>query len=695
MSEITFKISPYIGEILTKISQNQILQISTPTGTGKSLAIPIELHRRKKKVFVIVPTIVATLNLYKTVKERFDLKNVGYAADAKIHYDDSSTLVYVTYGHIINFLHRRIARMKTENPFNFCTHLILDEVHMGTSEMIMIFAYYLYYAKKYETMPRLLMMSATLSGMNLMKQYDIAIWPENNDVFSSEARYRVLYEDTDICLNPSNKVKVDALVKIILQCHEQYPIAYYSDILVFVAGELDIKQVTEKLMKKNVENLLIMNLMSTTEQDDLHYINLPAPEGFRKVIISTNVAETGITVEGVGLVIDSMEAKVPMTSSSGGFLLKRDIISRANAIQRAGRCARAPFPGRSFPYGGIVRCLVTRATFEDTRRFAAALANEMVRTPIYNHVLNIYSHGLRPADLELQTPLDTLTNADLLLKQYKLIDHQFKVTNAGKFVVHCPLTIDMATALFFSLQDFRESRISPDQQLSGLISIACLISSCDRGYLMNPKDPAEKEEAMKIHEKYRSSSALKTMSLILNDYLQVKGKIASQMATYKWCKKNFISAKEFSDLIRSIRLTLLMCGKNFRYQPFNFKASMKLFYPRLIQIKSNYLMQNQGRFYQYVTNPDGKYMLNNFNSLVSVKTSRRIYALIIKSFADNGIMSHRIICWIYEEMEKKVVKAKVVPQWDVILDEEEIIPVKPSVQLNVAPSQPIVLMSTW
>ena len=689
MSRITFKISPYIGEILQKIAENEIVQISTPTGSGKSLAIPEALYQRRCKVFVAVPTVVATLNLYNTAKNLLKVKHIGYAADAKIHYDENSSLIYATYGHMINFLHRRILNAKRENPFAFCTHLILDEVHMGTAEMIMVFAYYLHYREKFEMMPRLIMMSATLSGMNLIKPYGIVNWPESDSIFASESRYETKYEETDVCFSQSNRIKIETIVKIILDYHDNCSIAAYGDILVFVAGELDIKQITEKLKR---ENLLVMNLMSSTEQEDLHYVNLEAPEGFRKVILSTNVAETSVTVEGVGIVIDSMEAKVAMTSASGAFLLKRDIISKSNAIQRAGRCARAPFPGRSFPYGGIVHRLVTQDTYENSRKFAPYLSNEMVRTPIYNHVLNIYSHGLKPTELELQTTPEKLDNADILLRRYKLLNEDFTVTPSGRFAVRCPLTVDMATVLYNVLQNFRPSKVSVDQQLSGIISIACVISSCDRGYLLKQSD--EK------HIKYQSSSALETMCLVLNDYLQTGKKIGNKMAMYKWCKNNMISAKEFYDLCRTIRLTLAMCGKSFQYQPFNFDSAMKVFYPLLIQIKSEYLMENvDGKNYNYVRNPEGKHTLNTFDGLITVNSSRRIYALLIKSFNENGISRHRVICWIYEQQEKSKASTKIAPKRRIIPQQEFIETVVESVHLSTIsiPSAPVTLelMSDW
>src|SRR6185312_6597413 len=118
-----------------------------------------------------------------------------------------------------------------------------------------------------------------------------------------------------------------------------------GDVLVFLPGALEIRRATEACAQvAQRANLLVLPLhgsLTAAEQD-----RAIRPADRRKVILSTNVAETSVTIDGVAAVIDSGLARVARFSPWSGIpSLEVEPVSRASCAQRAGRAGRTR-PGR-------------------------------------------------------------------------------------------------------------------------------------------------------------------------------------------------------------------------------------------------------------------------------------------------------------------------------------------------------------
>jgi pre-mRNA-splicing factor ATP-dependent RNA helicase DHX38/PRP16 len=136
---------------------------------------------------------------------------------------------------------------------------------------------------------------------------------------------------------------VDSAVKQVLQIHLTSP---KGDILVFMTGQEDI-EATCSVVEERLEllddpaPLAVLPIYSQMPADLQAKIFQPTPDGRRKVIVATNIAETSLTVDGILYVVDGGYAKVKVYNPKVGMdALQITPISQANAGQRTGRAGR-------------------------------------------------------------------------------------------------------------------------------------------------------------------------------------------------------------------------------------------------------------------------------------------------------------------------------------------------------------------
>jgi ATP-dependent helicase HrpB len=212
-----------------------------------------------------------------------------------------------------------------------------------------------------------------------------------------------------------------------------------GDILVFLPGAAEIRKAQTGCAKVSSEfGLVILPLhgeLPAEEQD-----RAVAPASQRKVILSTNVAESSITIEGVTTVIDSGLVRIASHSPWTGLpTLTTGRISRASAIQRAGRAGRIG-PGRA------VR-LYTESDYEARPDHQAA---EIHRADLADAALEIHAAGIaRLGDFNWfeVPPVDSLSAAEMLLQRLGAIDARGSLTEIGRRMVELPVHPRLARIL--------------------------------------------------------------------------------------------------------------------------------------------------------------------------------------------------------------------------------------------------------
>lgn len=217
-----------------------------------------------------------------------------------------------------------------------------------------------------------------------------------------------------------------------------------GDVLVFLPGGEEIDSVVETLSDRyEKDDLIIVPLYSSLPTHVQLNVFEPTPPGKRKVVVSTNIAETSLTIEGIRFVVDSGFVKLNYFNvESGVEALVTCPVSKAAARQRAGRAGRTQ-PGKCFR-------LMTEPAFD---ALATQAPPEMQRGEISMAVLQLKSLGIEDVlhfDFLSPPSAESMIYSLELLYSLGALDGDCKLTPAGEKMAEMPLDPRMAKSLLSS-----------------------------------------------------------------------------------------------------------------------------------------------------------------------------------------------------------------------------------------------------
>ncbi len=307
----------FYEEITSAVDNNQVTIITAETGAGKSTQVPQYLAEHGyNKIIVTQPRILAARNLCRRVREEWAERHnedsseaVGYRTAHERDDSGKSKILYCTDG---LQLVRELTGIGTKEK----QVLILDEVHEWNENMEVLIAWA---KRRAEDEPgfKIVVMSATLDEEPLAEYYN------TNAVIKIPGRYfPVKYETGE-----------DLLQELFKQLDEPG-----NNILTFLPGKSEIQAVGEALARKAEEaGVPIIPLHSQLELDDQQKAFGSYPNG--KIILSTNIAQTSVTIDDIDIVMDSgLERRTEVRSGVEGLFISQ--ISQADSAQRAGRAGR-------------------------------------------------------------------------------------------------------------------------------------------------------------------------------------------------------------------------------------------------------------------------------------------------------------------------------------------------------------------
>jgi len=519
-------------ELIKKVLENQCIVVEGETGSGKTTQIPQFLLEAKLAtqgktcVACTQPRRVAATSIAQRVADEMDVelgKEVGYT----IRFED----VTDRYNTVLKFLtDGMLLREAMHDPLlTKYSAIVLDECHERTLSTDVIMGLLMEILPKRKKSSehgelKVVVMSATLDAKKFQEYFHNApLLKVPGRTFPVEVFYTAKPE----------RNYVEAAVRTVLhihQCEEQ------GDILVFLTGEQEIEQACEEIREKSrsMDSELVVYPMYSSlspEQQRKIFSTAPGPrtpqgKPGRKVVVSTNIAETSLTIDGIVYVVDPGFSKQKVFNPRIRVeSLLVSPISRASAKQRAGRAGRTR-PGKCFR-------LYTEKSFHDDLQ--ETTYPEILRSKMSNVVLTLKKLGIDDLVhfdfLDPPAP-ETLMRALELLNYLGALDDEGEMSELGYQMSELPLDPQLAKLIL----------ISPDYGCSAEIVtiVACL--SVPQIFL-RPRESAKLADEAKAQFSHHESDHL-TLLKAFNEYDLIPDREKRQ-----WCWDNFISERSMISVV--------------------------------------------------------------------------------------------------------------------------------------------------
>ncbi|GAA5993596.1 hypothetical protein JCM10908_000131 [Rhodotorula pacifica] len=425
-------------QFLDAVKQYQVLVIEGETGSGKTTQLPQYLYEAGycsdgKKIGCTQPRRVAAMSVAARVAEEVGCRvgaEVGYSIRFEDCTSDKTKIKYMTDGMLLR-------EFLTEPDLAGYSCMIIDEAHERTLSTDILLGLVKDIAR-FRPDFRLLIASATLNATKFSDYFDGA------PVFRIPGRrYPV-----DILYTPQPEANyLHAAVTTVFQIHTTQP---KGDILVFLTGQDEIEAAQESLeetaraLGNKVAELMICPIYANLPTEMQAKIFEPTPEGARKVVLATNIAETSITIDGVVYVIDPGFVKQNAYNPRNGMeSLVVTPCSRAAAGQRAGRAGRVG-PGKCF------RLYTKHAYMHELEQDTVP---EIQRTNLGMVVLMLKSLGINDLigfDFLDPPPGDTLIRALDMLYALGAFNDRGELTKLGRRMAEFPMDPALSKAILAS-----------------------------------------------------------------------------------------------------------------------------------------------------------------------------------------------------------------------------------------------------
>jgi len=537
-------------EFYDAIEKNQVVVLVGETGSGKTTQIPqfcLSFLKGKQQIACTQPRRVAAMSVSKRVADEMDVslgEEVGYT----IRFEDVSgpktKLKYLTDGMLL--------REAMNDPLlERYGVVILDEAHERTLSTDVLFGLLKEVLKQRPDL-KLVVMSATLDAGKFQHYFD------NAPLMSVPGRLH----SVEIFYTPEPEHDyLEAAIRTVIQIHLcEKP----GDILVFLTGEEEIEDACKKIIREStnfgpeVGEIKPLPLYSTLPPQQQQKIFDPAPEprtpggpAGRKVIVSTNIAETSLTIDGIVYVIDPgfSKQKVYNPRIRVESLLVSPI-SKASAQQRAGRAGRTQ-PGKCFR-------LYTEKAFKKV--LIEQTYPEILRSNLGSVVLQLKKLGIDDlVHFDFMDPPapETLMRALELLNYLGALDDDGNLTDVGSMMAEFPLDPQLAKLLI----------AGPQFQCSNeILSITAMLSvpNC----FVRPNEAKKAADEAKARFSHIEGDHL----TLLNVYHAYK-----QNEDPKWCFENFINNRTMKSA-DSVRLQLSRIMKRFNLPLVSTEFNSKEYY---------------------------------------------------------------------------------------------------------------------
>ncbi|KAJ2609896.1 DEAH-box ATP-dependent RNA helicase prp22 [Coemansia sp. RSA 1365] len=421
------------------VDAHQFLVAVGDTGSGKTTQLTQYLYEegftRNGRIGCTQPRRVAATSVAKRVAEEVGCR-LGTTVGYTIRYEDCTSpetkIKYCTDGMLIR-------EILMDSDLRRYSVIMLDEAHERGLNTDVLFGLLKDTCRRRPDL-KVIVTSATLDAEKFSKYFN------NCPIFTIPGRtfpVEVMFSrepETDY---------LDSALMTVMQIHLTEP---PGDILLFLTGQEEIDTACEilyermKALGSMVPELIILPVYSSLPSEMQSRIFEPTPPGARKIVISTNLAETSVTIDGIYYVIDPGFVKQNTYDSKSGLdQLVVTPISQAQAKQRAGRAGRTG-PGKCYR-------LFTESAFRN--EMLPNSVPEIQRMNLSAMVLQLKAMGVNDLigfNFMDPPPVQTLIASLELLHSLGALDNEGLLTRIGRKMAEFPMSPELAKALLASVE---------------------------------------------------------------------------------------------------------------------------------------------------------------------------------------------------------------------------------------------------
>lgn len=518
------------GDIARAIAENQVVIVCGETGSGKTTQLPqicLELGRGVAGMIGHTqPRRIAARTVATRIAEELGTEvgrgPVGY----KVRFGDKTgpeTFIKVMTDGIL------LAETQNDRWLEQYDTIIIDEAH----ERGLNIDFLLGYLK--QLLPRrpelkVIVTSATIDPERFAGHFSggggaAPIVEVSGRTYPVEVRYRPLTGEEEEREWDQEQGILAAVDELAAEGN--------GDVLVFLAGEREIRQTAEALRKHHPAGTEILPLyarLSAAEQ-----MKVFAPHRGRRIVLATNVAETSLTVPGIRYVVDPGYARVSRYNHRTKVQrLPIEAISRASADQRKGRCGRVA--------AGVCIRLYSEEDYNAREEFTEP---EILRTNLASVILQMKALRLGAVEeFPFVEPPDSRMIKDgyETLHELGAIDEKGELTKLGVQLAKLPI-------------DPRLGRMILAGAAEGVVGEVLVIAAA-----LSVQDPRERpmgaaERADIAHRQWQDENSDFVAILNLWKGYQEAGEHLSHSKTRKWCQERFLSylrMREWEDIYQQL-----------------------------------------------------------------------------------------------------------------------------------------------
>ncbi|KAI9445226.1 P-loop containing nucleoside triphosphate hydrolase protein [Lactarius indigo] len=589
-------IAQYRDRIVECLGASQVLVLSGETGCGKSTQLPAfiledQLSRGNAcKVYCAEPRRISAISLAHRVSQELGdplgavgtpASLVGYSVRLENYISRNTRLAYITYGIALRMLEGSGKQGENSIAFDEITHIIIDEVHERNIESDFLLIVLKALLVKRPDL-RVVLMSATLDSEKLSHYFggcpvihvpgrtfpvdvkyledavELTQWSITefspyakrlNDKFFRGKTAQEWSEDTaGVNLSDHDDETTPSSVKLsetrysprtastINLLDERPTLKYSAAILVFLPGIGEIRRLNDLLTEHasfgSSHDFVIYPLHSSISSENQSAVFEVPPPGVRKIVLATNIAETGITIPDITCVIDSGKHKEMRFDEKRQFSrLVETYVAKSNATQRRGRSGRVQ-DGLCFHLFTKIRHDTQLVDHPDPEIMRLSLSDLALRIKILKVDLGSSIEDVLSRALDPPLPLNVQRAVSALVEVRALTPDE-EITPLGRLLSALPTDVHIGKFLLIATV-FR--------CLDPALTIAATLNS--KSPFLTPFGHEEEADRAKCSFRTDNSDFL-TMHNAFSSWRRASSDAGSAR---KFCRSNFLSQQNLQQI---------------------------------------------------------------------------------------------------------------------------------------------------